>query len=57
VFCGSKRIVHGDYMIDDLVHNLEHFTGEKFIFTAPHNIHLNHYSRLNNWKEVGERFL
>lgn len=57
VFCGSKKVVHGDYMIDDLVYNLEHFNGEKFIFTAPHNIHLNHFNRLNNWKEVGERFL
>ncbi|MEX1238363.1 MAG: 5'-3'-deoxyribonucleotidase [Cyclobacteriaceae bacterium] len=57
VFCGSKTVVYGDYMIDDLVHNLEPFKGEKFIFTAPHNIHLNHYQRLNNWKEVGGRFL
>jgi 5'-nucleotidase len=57
VFCGSKRIVHGDFMIDDLVHNLEHFNGEKFIYTAPHNIHLNHFNRLNDWKEVGDRFL
>lgn len=57
VFCGSKTVVHGDYMIDDLVHNLEHFKGEKFIFTAPHNIHLNHFNRLNNWKEVAEQFL
>ena len=57
VFCGSKRIVHGDFMIDDLVHNLEHFNGEKFIFTAPHNIHLNHFNRLNNWREIGETFL
>jgi 5'-nucleotidase len=57
VFCGSKSVVHGDYMIDDLVHNLEHFNGEKFIFTAPHNLHLNHFHRLNNWQEIGERFL
>lgn len=57
VFCGSKTVVHGDYMIDDLVHNLEHFRGEKFIFSAPHNLHLNHYPRLNNWKEVEARFL
>jgi len=57
VFCGSKAIVHGDYMIDDLVHNLEHFNGEKYIFSAPHNLHLNHFNRLNNWKEVGEKFL
>jgi 5'(3')-deoxyribonucleotidase len=57
VFCGSKSVVHGDFMIDDLPRNLESFNGEKFLFTAPHNIHLNHYQRLNNWKEVGERFL
>jgi 5'-nucleotidase len=57
VFCGSKRVVHGDYMIDDLPRNLESFTGEKFLFTAPHNIHLNHYKRLNNWQEVGDHFL
>lgn len=57
VFCGSKAIVHGDYMIDDLVHNLEVFNGEKFIFTAPHNIHLNHFARLNSWQDIGSRFL
>lgn len=57
VFCGSKTVVHGDYMIDDLPHNLEHFNGEKIIFTAPHNIHLNHLHRVNNWKEVGEKLL
>ena len=57
VFCGSKSVVHGDYMIDDLPRNLETFKGEKFLFTAPHNIHLNHYQRLNNWKEVAEHFL
>ncbi len=57
VFCGSKAVVHGDYMIDDLIHNLERFNGEKFIFTAPHNTHLNHFKRLNNWQEIGDRFL
>ena len=57
VFCGSKSVVCGDYMIDDLIYNLEDFNGEKFIFTAPHNVHLNHFGRLNDWKEVGKRFL
>ena len=57
VFCGSKKIVHGDYMIDDLPHNLEAFNGEKLLFTAPHNMQFNHFQRVNNWKEVGERFL
>ncbi len=57
VFCGSKAVVHGDYMIDDMIHNLESFNGEKYLFTAPHNMQYNQYSRLNNWKEVGDRFL
>lgn len=57
VFCGSKAVVHGDFMIDDLPHNLERFNGEKFLFTAPHNLQFNHFKRLNNWKEVAERFL
>lgn len=57
VFCGSKAVVHGDYMIDDLPYNLETFKGEKFIFSAPHNLHIHGFQRLNNWQEVGERFL
>jgi 5'-nucleotidase len=57
VFCGSKAVVHGDYMIDDLPYNLETFKGEKFIFSAPHNLHITGFQRLNNWKEAGERFL
>lgn len=57
VFCGSKAIVHGDYMIDDMIYNLEKFNGEKFVYTAPHNKMYNHFQRLNNWKEVGDRFL
>ncbi|MEJ7645015.1 MAG: 5'(3')-deoxyribonucleotidase [Chryseolinea sp.] len=57
VFCGSKTVVHGDYMIDDLAYNLEGFNGEKFLFTAPHNLHVEQFNRLNNWSEVATRFL
>lgn len=57
VFCGSKKIVHGDYMIDDLPHNLEAFNGEKLLYTAPHNMQFNHFQRVNNWKEVQWRLL
>ena len=57
VFCGSKTVVHGDYMIDDLDYNLKGFNGEKYLFTAPHNLHISQFSRLNNWTEVGEKFL
>ncbi len=51
-FCGSKRITHGDYMIDDHLKNLDHFNGEKLLFTAPHNINITKYTRVNNWQEV-----
>jgi 5'-nucleotidase len=57
VFCGSKAVVFGDYMIDDLPHNLEKFNGEKFLFTAPHNIHVKDFNRLDNWLHVAKEFL
>jgi 5'-nucleotidase len=57
VFCGSKAVVWGDYMIDDLPYNLETFNGEKYLFTAPHNTQYNHLPRFNSWKEIGDRFL
>jgi 5'(3')-deoxyribonucleotidase len=57
VFCGSKTVVHGDFMIDDLPRNLERFNGEKFIFTAPHNKHYHQFQRLNNWEEVEKKLL
>ena len=57
VFCGCKSIVHGDYMIDDLPHNLETFNGEKLLFSAPHNLQFDQFKRMNGWREVGEFLL
>lgn len=57
VFCGKKSVVHGDYMIDDLPHNLETFNGAQLLYTAPHNMQFNHFKRVNNWKEIGELLL
>ena len=57
VFCGSKAVVQGDFMIDDHIHNLDAFTGEKWIFTAPHNMQHDRFNRLNNWREVEACFL
>ena len=57
VFCGKKSVIHGDYMIDDLPHNLETFNGEKILFSAPHNLQFNHFKRVNGWKDVGKLFL
>jgi 5'-nucleotidase len=55
--CGSKDLVYGDYMIDDHVKNLKNFRGRAYLFTAAHNLDITGYERLNNWQEVGERFL
>src|SRR5882724_7813852 len=52
VFCGSKSIVHGDYMIDDLVRNFAGFNGKKYLFSGPHNSEITGYDRLNSWKHA-----
>ena len=57
VLCGDKRLICGDYMIDDHVRNLQHFDGKKYLFTSAHNLDIKGYDRINNWKEAGEIFL
>jgi len=54
IFCGSKKAITGDFMIDDHFKNLSNFNGEKILFTATHNIntHINGYTRVNSWAEV-----
>ena len=57
VFCGSKTIVQAEYMIDDHVKNLQHFKGEGLMYTAPHNINITDYKRVNTWEEVSKLLL
>jgi 5'(3')-deoxyribonucleotidase len=59
IFCGSKKPVSGDFMIDDHVKNLSHFNGEKLLFTATHNMNMldTGYRRVNNWEEIKDLFL
>jgi len=59
IFCGSKKAISGDFMIDDHVKNLAHFQGEKLLFTATHNINMHDtgYRRVNDWDEVKDLFL
>jgi 5'(3')-deoxyribonucleotidase len=56
VFCGDKRIIGTDYMIDDHVTNLDTFTGKGLLFTACHNVNIDRHTRLNNWGEVIQWF-
>ena len=57
VLCGDKKMIQADFMIDDHTRHLQHFKGKAYIFTAPHNLNETTYDRLNNWKEVGKKFL
>ena len=57
VLCGDKRLICGEYMIDDHVKNLQHFKGKPYLFTSAHNLDITGYDRINNWKEAGRIFL
>ncbi|HEX5171787.1 MAG TPA: 5'(3')-deoxyribonucleotidase [Cyclobacteriaceae bacterium] len=54
VFCGSKAIVKGDFMIDDHFKNLDRFEGKTFLFTQPHNVGHSERShhRVNSWIDI-----
>jgi len=54
VFCGSKKIVDADIMIDDHFKNLDLFKGTSLLFTQPHNQLKNNgrHKRVDSWKEV-----
>jgi 5'-nucleotidase len=59
VFCGAKRIIRADAMIDDYLKNLDYFTGKGYLFTAPHNATIGtmKHERVNSWQEVALRLL
>jgi 5'(3')-deoxyribonucleotidase len=56
VFCGDKSIIKTDYLIDDHLKNLDHFSGIPLMFTASHNVYLDRHHRLNNWEEILKYF-
>jgi 5'(3')-deoxyribonucleotidase len=56
VFCGDKSILRAEFLIDDLPRNLERFVGQGLLFTAPHNLQAEGFTRVNNWQEVAEYF-
>ena len=56
IFTGNKSIVNGEYMIDDAVHHIEKFKGEKLLFGAPYNINETRFTRLSSWLEIREYF-
>ena len=59
VFCGLKTIVNADIMIDDHFKNLDHFSGTTFLFSQPHNLHIDggKNKRVHSWKEIASILL
>jgi len=53
VLCGDKSIIRAEYMIDDNIHHLRRFEGEKILFDSPHNRKVpDPVHRVHNWDEV-----
>ena len=56
VFCGTKSILLADYLIDDQPRNLTRFEGQGLLYSAPHNLEVTGFVRVNNWLEVADYF-
>lgn len=53
IFCGDKKVVHADYLIDDNVNQLNSFTGKGILFQTVQNAHLKtEHTLANGWKGV-----
>lgn len=54
IFCGSKKYIEGDIMIDDHVKNLRLFEGKRILFSQPHNYYITDQSmtRVSSWEDI-----
>ena len=57
VFCGDKRIINADYLIDDEARHFAKFRGNGILFSAPHNSKDVTYERVGSWQEIRTKFL
>jgi 5'-nucleotidase len=57
VFCGDKRIIDADYLIDDLARHFQGFRGTGILFSAPHNAGVTGCCRVENWQQIRHMFL
>ena len=57
VFCGDKGILAADYLIDDNPRQLRRFAGEGILYSAPHNLAVTGFQRVENWLDVERLFL
>lgn len=54
IFCGTKKAIKADIMIDDFFRNLDPFEGRTLLFNQPHNQTADpkHHQRVHSWKEI-----
>lgn len=54
IFCGEKKAITGNIMIDDHDKNLKFFDGERILLTQPHNVGIEEksYTRVRSWDEI-----
>ncbi|WP_018625823.1 5' nucleotidase, NT5C type [Niabella aurantiaca] len=59
VLCGSKKVIHGDIMLDDHFKNLDHFNGRTLLYAQPHNMTKDpgKHVRVADWQEVEQVLL
>jgi 5'(3')-deoxyribonucleotidase len=53
----SHIVFCGDYLIDDNDRHFRRFRGQGVLFTAPHNLYVTGYPRVNGWADVRRMFL
>ena len=53
VFCGDKKILATDILLDDSPEQLKNFQGRRLLFDAPHNyFFLSPWERVKDWNHV-----
>jgi len=57
ILLGHKHVLQGDILIDDRSYNLQRFKGRPILFTSPHNVHENHFERVQDWEDVARLLL
>ena len=56
VFCGDKSVLRAEFLIDDQPRNLLRFHGSGLLFSAPHNLTVTGFVRVNDWQDVADYF-
>ena len=53
IFCNNKNMIEGDVLIDDGLHNLKNFKGDKIVFDKPWNQNADFKAiRVKDWHEI-----